>query len=158
MILSSNQIKYTDNRGTLFFPINKHNDKLNGFNQHIECTVSINNKDVFRGIHINSFNKLITCIKGKILDILINFDKDADDYCIPKYYILDPKTEVFQVFCPKNYGHAFLSLEQDSILIYHFDGHFSDIDTKHVHWKDPRVNLKLPIQEPILSEKDNKII
>jgi dTDP-4-dehydrorhamnose 3,5-epimerase len=142
--------KFTDNRGKLLFPI-----KNNEFN-FTQCTVSINNKNVLRGIHINQFDKLITCIQGKILDIIINFDRTADNYLVPEYYYLEPNTELFQLFIPKNYGHCFLSLEDNSIIIYHFNGIFSNEQTTHINYLDTTLNISLPISNPILSENDNK--
>ena len=50
---------YLDNRGKLFFPVKNKEFK--------QCTVSVNKQFVFRGIHINNFAKLVTCIQGKIL-------------------------------------------------------------------------------------------
>ena len=120
---------YLDNRGKLFFPVK---------NQiYRQCTVSVNKQFVFRGIHINNFAKLVTCIQGKILDIIINFDNTADDYLIPKYFNLDPNTDLFEILVPKGYGHAFLSLESDSILVYHLEGEFIDNETTHIHYLDP---------------------
>ena len=144
-------LKFTDNRGSLLFPIKNSNFVFN------ESTVSINNKNVFRGIHINNFEKLITCVKGKILDIIIDFNENSTEYLIPKYYILDPNSDNFQLYIPKNFGHAFLSLEQDSILIYHLNGEFKDNETKHIHYTDPQININLPIHngEIILSIKDD---
>lgn len=140
---------FKDNRGTLFFPI-----KNNNFSSK-ECTVSINKKNVFRGIHINNFNKYITCIQGKILDIIVDFNEDSPNYLMPKYYTLDPTTDIFQLLIPSNFGHSFLSLEENSILIYHFDEIFGDSETKHIHYTDPLINMILPIKNPILSDKDS---
>ena len=142
---------YLDNRGKLFFPVKNEIYK--------QCTVSVNKQYVFRGIHINNFAKLVTCIQGKILDIVINFDKKADDYLIPKYYYLDPTTDLFEILVPKGYGHAFLSLETDSILVYHLEGEFSENETIHIHYLDPFINIVLPStinkNNIILSEKDD---
>jgi len=139
--------KYNDNRGSLLFPIKQNYD-------FCQCTVSINHKNVFRGIHANPFDKLVTCIKGKILDIIIDFDIHSKEYLIPKYNILDSSTDHFQLLVPKNFGHAFLSLEEESIIVYHFNGIFTDENTKHFHYKDPLLQIDLPV-EPILSVKDN---
>ena len=143
-------IKYLDNRGKLFFPVKQNYD----FKQ---CTVSCNKKNVFRGIHINNFKKLVTCIQGKILDIVINFDENSEDYLIPKYYELDPSTDNFQILIPENYGHAFLSLDENSIIVYHLSGEYTDDDTRHIHFLDPFIDIKLPVNEDqlILSDKDN---
>lgn len=143
-------LKYLDNRGSLFFPVKKNYN----FKQ---CTVSCNKKNVFRGIHINKFEKLVTCIQGKILDIIINFDINSEDYLVAKYYELDPLTENFQILVPKNCGHAFLSLEENSIIIYHLSDEYTDADTQHIHFLDPFIDIKLPVNkdELIISDKDN---
>jgi dTDP-4-dehydrorhamnose 3,5-epimerase-like enzyme len=138
--------KFEDNRGTLFFPIKGNK------NSFTECTVSVNKKNVFRGIHINDFDKLVTCVRGKILDIAISPDNEV------KYFLLTPDFEN-QVFIPANYGHGFLSLEDDSILIYHFNGTFLDHNTKFIHYKDPSLNLQLPEGiDFILSENSPKAL
>jgi len=142
---------YSDKRGKLFFPVKNQIFK--------QCTVSVNKQFVFRGIHINNFDKLVTCIQGKILDIIINFDNTAPDYLIPKYFYLDPNTELFEILVPKGYGHAFLSLEPDSILVYHLEDDFIDNETIHIHYLDPYINIVFPPNinnnNIILSEKDD---
>jgi 3,5-epimerase/4-reductase len=142
---------FSDNRGKLFFPV-----KDTIFKQ---CTVSVNKQYVFRGIHINQFSKLVTCIQGKILDIVINFDNKADDYLIPNYYYLDPNTDLFEILVPKGYGHAFLSLEPNSIIVYHLEDEFIDSETKHIHYLDPFINICMPSSinksNVIVSEKDD---
>ena len=142
---------YLDNRGKLFFPVKNQIFK--------QCTVSVNKQFVFRGIHINNFAKLVTCIQGKIMDIVINFDKTAEDYLVPNYYYLDPNTDLFEILVPKGYGHAFLSLEPDSIIVYHLEGEFIDNETTHIHYLDPFINIVLPLainkSNIIISEKDD---
>lgn len=139
--------KFLDNRGKLIFPIKEN---MFDFKQ---CTVSINKKDVFRGVHINQFDKLVTCISGKILDIIVNMNELTEDYLIPQYYNLDCNTDLFQILIPAGYGHCFLSLEENSILLYHFNGIFTDQNTKHIHYSN--LNIQLPIENPIMSIKDN---
>ena len=152
---------FIDKRGKLLFTIknnnNNNDDDGTGDFKFTECTASINKKYVFRGIHINQFDKLVTCVSGKILDIIINFNETDDDYLIPKYFLLDPTTDVFQILVKKNYGHSFLSLEDNSILVYHFNGKFKDEETKHIHYLDPFINMQLPVdsKDLILSDKDN---
>ena len=64
---------YSDTRGTLMFPI-KNNKHGNNIECNLkECTYSINHKNVFRGLHINTFSKIITCISGSFIDIIVKF-------------------------------------------------------------------------------------
>ena len=141
---------YNDSRGYLLFPI-KNGAYMNGSpNISKDCTYSVNKKNVFRGLHINSFGKLITCISGKFIDIMVNM-KTLE----VKYYNIKPGD---QIYCPGNYGHGFLSLEENSVLSYHCEGYFGDEVGGILNYKDPYLNIKLPVDdsELILNEKDLK--
>ena len=140
---------FADERGKLMFPI-----KNNNF-QAKESTISINKLHVFRGIHIETFEKLITCVQGTLLDIVINFNKEDEDFLVPKYYHLDGNTENNQILVPANHGHAFLTLSENTIVLYHYGDIFDPAKTKSVNYRDPLLNMKLPIDTPpIISEKD----
>ena len=143
---------YTDNRGELLFPIKNH-DFVS-----VECSVSKNKKNVFRGLHANKFLKLVTCIQGAILDIIVNLDNTADNYLIPKYFNLSSESRN-QLLVPPNYAHGFLTLEEDTIVIYHFSDIFIPEETIHINYQDPYINIQLPYNiesyKLILSEKDN---
>lgn len=144
---------FLDNRGKLFFPLKNEKKTFK------QCTVSVNKQFVFRGIHVNNFAKMVTCIQGKVLDIVINFDDKSDDYLVPNYHYLDPNSDYFEIFIPKGYGHAFLSLEPETILVYNLECSFIDNETRHIHYLDPFINICLPSivnkDNIILSEKDN---
>jgi 3,5-epimerase/4-reductase len=145
---------FNDNRGQLLFPIK--NNEIQG--KITQSTVSKNKKNVFRGFHCNNFDKLVTCINGKILDIIIDLNKDSDNYLKPQYFTLDPTTDLFQILVPKNFAHGFLSLEENSIVLYHFNGVFKSDETKFINYQDPYLKIKLPINNLILSENDSKKI
>ena len=145
-----NKVKsFCDDRGTLLFPIkyNKNGDESS--NNLKECTYSINKKNVFRGLHINTFPKIITCISGSFIDIIINLDT-----CIPEYFNIKQGE---QVYCPENYAHGFLSLEDNSILSYFIDSEFDSEDGSLLNYKDPILNITLPIHESdiIINQKDS---
>ena len=67
----------------------------------------------FRGLHINSFGKLITCINGKFIDIMVNMKTFE-----VKYYKIETGD---QIYCPPNFAHGFITLEDNSILSYHYE-------------------------------------
>lgn len=143
---------YKDNRGYLIFPIkdNKYMNKTT-INISKDCTYSINKKNVFRGLHINTFGKLITCITGHFIDIMVNMKTFE-----VKYYNIKPGD---QIYCPGNYGHGFLSLEENSVLSYHCEGYFGDEEGGLLNYKDPYLNIKLSDyineSEIIINEKDS---
>lgn len=140
---------YKDNRGYLIFPIkdNKYMDKTTS-NISKDCTYSVNKKNVFRGLHINTFGKLITCITGNFIDIIVN----TENYEV-KYYNIKPGD---QIYCPGGFGHGFISLEDNSVLSYHCEGYFGDEIGGLLNYKDPVLNIELPIKDLdiIINEKD----
>ena len=142
---------YTDERGKLLFLI-KNNNFIS-----VESTVSINKKNVFRGLHINRFSKMVSCIQGSILDIIINMKTDDKDYLKPQYFDLSASTENNKIIVPPNYAHGFLTLEENTIIIYNFTDKFIQEETIHIHYQDPYINLQLPklSQNIIISKKDN---
>jgi dTDP-4-dehydrorhamnose 3,5-epimerase-like enzyme/nucleoside-diphosphate-sugar epimerase len=118
------------------------------FNTSKDCTYSVNKKNVFRGLHINTFGKLITCITGHFIDIIVNMKSFE-----VKYFDIKPGD---QIYCPPHYAHGFISLEENSVLSYHCEGYFGNEIGGLLNYKDPYLNIKLPISddELILNEKD----
>ena len=140
---------YKDNRGYLIFPIkdDKYMDKVT-INTSKDCTYSVNKKNVFRGLHINTFGKLITCITGNFIDIMVNMKTYEVEY----YNIKRGD----QIYCPANFGHGFISLEDNSVLSYHCEGYFGNEVGGLLNYKDPYLNIKLPVPDSdiIINEKD----
>lgn len=153
-MLSSKCRKYEDSRGTLFFPI-KDGKYSNEMQCNLkECTYSVNNKNVFRGLHINSFAKIITCISGSFIDIIVDHEKNTP---IVKYFLIKPGD---QVFCPRNHAHGFLSLEDNSVLSYFIEDTFENEVGGLLNYRDPILNIlpNIPIDENklIINEKDRQ--
>ena len=140
---------FSDVRGTLMFPIKNNKNSNDSICNLKECTYSINHKNVFRGLHINSFSKIITCISGSFIDIIVNLDT-----YIPEYYTIKPGE---QVYCPENYAHGFLSLEDNSILSYFIDSNFDSEEGGLLNYKDLILDIKLPVSDSdiIINEKDS---
>ena len=139
---------YNDDRGRMFFPIDENTSFLSK-----QCTISQNHKHVFRGLHVNNFVKLVTCIQGAILDIIVDLNLCSDNYLIPVYYNMRYDGHN-QVLVPKGFAHGFLTLEENTIVVYHFDGVFKPEETRHISYLDPFINIILPTKKIILSQKD----
>ncbi len=141
---------YKDDRGKLLFLIKDDNF------HSVESTVSINKKNVFRGLHVNRFSKLVSCIQGSILDIIVDMRIDSKDYLKPKYFNLSSSSDNDNIIVPPNYAHGFLTLEENTIIVYNFSDKFIQEETIHIHYNDPYIKLQLPKNiDFIISEKDN---
>ena len=57
-----------------------------------EVFLSSSKKDVIRGMHLqknpNELKKIITCIKGEVLDVCVNVDKNSKNFGDIKSFLL----------------------------------------------------------------------
>lgn len=112
--------------------------------------ISTNKKNVLRGIHRSpNYGKHIVCIKGSFIDYVI----DYDTLTYKKYYLSSDNLN--KIYVPPNYGHAFISLEDDSTMFYQIEGCYDELNDINYNYLCPYVNLDIPFENDyILSEKD----
>ena len=55
---------------------------------------------------------------------------------------------------PKGFGHAFLTLEDDTSVLYKFDDYYDGSLVRTVRWNDPELGIEWGVAEPILSDSD----
>jgi dTDP-4-dehydrorhamnose 3,5-epimerase len=117
---------------------------------------SFSKKNVIRGIHFqlkgNAQSKIVTCVKGKVLDLIIDLRKSSKDFKNFRTFILSDKNR-YHLFVPEGFGHAFLALE-DSIMIYNTSSNFSKKTDSGILYNS--VGFKWPVKKAILSERDLK--
>ena len=122
----------------------------------IFAIVSKSKKNVLRGLHIqrkNPQDKYILVLKGKILDVVVDARKNSKTY--GKYYkvILSDKNGK-SFFIPKGFLHGFLGLEKENIVLYGCTNYRNKDSEVTVRWNDKNLNIKWPINKPLLSKKD----
>ncbi len=114
---------------------------------------------VLRGLHFQKppyeQAKLVRCIKGKILDVIVDIRKNSPTY--GKYYsvVLSSKNKKM-LYIPRGFAHGFLVLSKEAEVIYKVDNKYAPQYESGIIWNDPYLNIPWPIREPILSEKDKK--
>lgn len=108
-------IRHHDDRGFFQEIYNKDYDFLN-FNL-AQSNWSFSKKGVIRGIHCSPYSKLVTCVKGSIWDVVVDLRKSSPTY--KKYFSQEiNEKNGYQIFVPANCGHGFLSLENESAVVY----------------------------------------
>jgi dTDP-4-dehydrorhamnose 3,5-epimerase len=123
-----------------------------------QANSSISKKGVVRGIHYSTSNvgqaKLVTCMSGEILDVIFDLRRDSNTFgqfvSIP-LQAHDGKS----VYISEGMGHGFISLQEDSNLVYLLSSTY-DPSTEHtVHPLDATLGFKWPLEGIILSERDS---
>lgn len=119
---------------------------------------SFSYKNVFRGFHFQEAPfeqaKLIKCLFGKILDIIIDIRPNSPTFK-KQFQVILSKENQKQLFIPRGFAHGFLALE-DSIIHYKTDNYYNKESEKIIHFSEfdfKKIN-NLNFSDLILSEKD----
>ena len=117
-------------------------------------TVSKNN--VIRGMHFQvppkSQYKVICCMRGRIIDVLLDLRIGSPTYLNTESMELSgnhPKL----IFMPPGIAHGFLSLEDDSIMLYKVNEGYSRELDQGIRWNS--FGYKWSVETPITSERDD---
>lgn len=114
-------------------------------------------KGTLYGIHFqnrpNAQAKLLYCIKGSGLDYAVDLRKDSNTYKQWACVELSAENRK-QIYIPKGFGHAFLSIEDNTNVVMRIDNYFHQEYRRGIVWNDPELNIAFPIQNPILAKHD----
>ncbi|MCL6697314.1 dTDP-4-dehydrorhamnose 3,5-epimerase [Sphingomonas sp. NSE70-1] len=112
-----------------------------------------------RGIHFQTEpaaqGKLVRCLSGSVLDVAVDLRKDSPSYGRWIAVTLNPDTNN-QLWIPVGFGHAFCTLEPNSVISYRVTNYYSPDHDKGVAWDDSDIGIDWPaIADPeTLSAKD----
>ncbi len=132
------------------------------FQNAIQGNRSLSKKGTLRGLHFQkketSQAKLVECLSGKVLDVVVDLRKDSPTYKKWTSVVLSSKNHL-QLFIPKGFAHGFLTLEEDTLFQYLVDYPYAPNMEDGILWCDEELGIdwkleEYGIEEPILSEKD----
>ncbi len=118
---------------------------------------TLSKKNVLRGFHGDRKSwKLVTCVKGEMLNVIVDFRPNSKNYLKFTSFRLNDKNKT-AVLIPPSFLNSWLSLSKEVLCVYKwsFKGKYVDAkDQISVKWNDPKINYKWPIKKPILSKRD----
>lgn len=146
----------TDERGVFIKPYNQKTLHSINMDFHVaEYFITRSSSGVLRGMHYqvgkSAHTKLVTCINGRILDVVVDVRPESPDFNRPYSIELTPSSG-FSIYIDKGYAHGFYTLEDNSWVSYLTStGHCPD-DDKGVLWSS--IDFNWPTQTPRLSKRD----
>ena len=114
-------------------------------------------KATIRGMHYQTGNtaedKVVTCIKGRVFDVVIDLRKNSKNFL--KWYscILDGKKSM-STFVPHGFAHGYQTLTNNCELIYFHTDYYAKRNSKIINIFDPAVRIKWPLKFKLVSKKD----
>lgn len=154
--------KFPDERGSFheWFQAEDFHKKIGSEFQVAQANVSTSFKGVIRGIHFAKEPpgqaKYVTCISGKIFDVVVDLRKGSPTFGNWNSYLLDGANPA-ALFIPSGIGHSFMALEDNTTVVYLCDQKYNPKNEFDISPFDKTLKIDWPnIVAPILSEKDFK--
>jgi dTDP-4-dehydrorhamnose 3,5-epimerase len=142
-----------DKRGNLRETFNK---KFMGWENFVFEYATLSKKNILRGFHFQHKNpqaKLVTVIKGKIFDCVIDLRKKSKTFGKSFSIILSEKN-CTSLFIPKGFAHAYYSYEKLNIIYYKCSYYYKPGSEDGIIWSDKTMKIRWPSKNPIVSKKD----
>ncbi len=155
--------KNLDNRGYFSEVYSNKSMKENGVDLNFlqdnqSLSVDIN---VVRGLHYQAEpfaqDKLLRCLTGSLLDVAVDLRKDSPTF--GKHIKKVISAENFeQILVPIGFAHGFVTLEENTTVLYKVTNFYSPNHDFGVFWNDPELGIDwgIDVSKAIVSEKDQK--
>lgn len=114
-------------------------------------------KNTLRGIHFQNNphpqTKLVRVLHGAILDVVVDLRKDSPTFKKWVSHVISAENQK-QILIPNGFGHAFVTLEDDTSVLYKFDDYYDGKLVRTIRWNDPEINIDWGEGEFIMSSGD----
>ncbi|WNW01647.1 dTDP-4-dehydrorhamnose 3,5-epimerase [Tenacibaculum sp. HL-MS23] len=154
---------FKDERGYFFESFNqqKFNEQLGTIN-FVQDNESKSVFGTLRGLHFQKPTvaqaKLVRCIQGKVLDVVVDIRKDSPTY--GKHVAVELSEEnKKQLFVPRGFAHGFVTLSEEAVFAYKVDNWYAPECDAGIIYNDTSLNIdwKINPKEIILSSKDTAL-
>lgn len=150
-----------DSRGYFYETFNEqHFKSQTGINVHfVQDNQSMSQYGVVRGLHMQGGEyaqaKLVRCIKGKVLDVVVDLRKDEPTFGKTFSVVLSEENHT-QLFIPHGFAHGFSVLSESAVFVYKCDNFYNRDFEIGLAYNDLKlaIDWQLPEADFIVSEKD----
>ena len=147
-------LNFEDERGSLKKTM--FGDELQNLISPIkEVLCSTSKKSVIRGLHFQNppfaVKKLITCVKGTVMDVFLDLRSESDTYGEFESIKLK-EDDSLALLIPEGFAHGYSTLSNEAILIYLQSGNYN---YKYDESINPlSLGIDWQVDNPIISKKD----
>lgn len=119
---------------------------------------SVSRRGVIRGVHVTAVPpgqaKYVACVAGVLLDVVVDLRVGSPTFGAWDAVRLDPE-DFRAVYVPEGLGHAFVALEDDTVISYLCSTSYNPAAEHGISPLDPALGLPWPADvELTLSPKD----
>ena len=154
---------FSDNRGVFRKVFEKNIFFSNGITfSESEVFYSNSSKNVIRGLHfqVKSLQaKLISVVSGRAWDVIVDLRVNSATY--KQWCAFELNSENARgIYIPRGFAHGFLSLEDNTIMVYQCDGEYNKETDTGIRFDDYEIGVDWPIDigKAVISERDLQLM
>ena len=114
-------------------------------------------KGTLRGMHFQRGDdaevKLIRCLRGTILDVIIDIRPESSTYKHWEGFELSDQTHRM-LYVPRGFAHGFITLTDDVEVTYLVSAFYAPGAEGGLRWNDPAFAITWPMEPTVMSDKD----
>jgi len=153
---------HKDSRGYFYETFNDRLFKKNGIDiNFLQDNESLSVKGILRGLHFQNppygQGKLVRVGSGSILDVAVDIRKNSKTYGQYESMLLSEENKLM-FWIPEGFAHGFLSLENNTKLIYKCTNIYNRDSESGIKWNDKKLNIDWNYTDPLVSEKDDELL
>jgi dTDP-4-dehydrorhamnose 3,5-epimerase len=150
-------LAFEDPRG--FFMETFHRERYESLGIHADFyqdNLSFSWQRTLRGLHYqlpHEQAKLVQVLQGEVFDVAVDIRRGSPTfgrYVGVRLSGLNRR----QLFIPQGFAHGFCVLSETALFAYKCSDFYASDCDRGVLWSDPAIGIVWPIQDPLLSTKD----
>jgi dTDP-4-dehydrorhamnose 3,5-epimerase len=123
-----------------------------------QCSISFNaRKGTLRGMHFqappHAEDKLVRCTAGAVFDVIVDLRPESPTR--RRWFGVElTAANRRSLFVPRGFAHGFVTLQDDSEVLYMISTPYAPGFDRGVRWNDPALAIDWPIEPAVISARD----
>ena len=119
-------------------------------------------ENVIRGLHFQTNGpqaKLVSVLAGNVWDVIVDLRADSPTY--KRWLSVELSADNHMaLYVPRGFAHGFLSMADDTIMLYQCDGVYDKETDTGILFDDPEIGIQWPIdlKQGIHSDRDLRLM
>lgn len=151
---------FTDQRGFFLETFQQQRYQQAGIEpDFVQDNHSRSARGTLRGLHFQQQNpqgKLVSVTSGRIFDVVADINPQSPTFARHFAVELNDSNHL-QLWIPPGYAHGFCVLSDTADFHYKCTAYYDPADEAGIIWNDPRLDIDWPVEQPLLSGKDQQL-
>jgi dTDP-4-dehydrorhamnose 3,5-epimerase len=124
----------------------------------VQDNLSFSRRGTLRGLHFQNPTaqaKLVSVLQGEVFDVAVDVRRSSPTF--GRWHGVNLSAEnKRQFFIPPGFAHGFAVLSETALFFYKCTEFYTPQHEATIAWNDPDIGVRWPVEDPVLSDKDQR--